>query len=557
MKEGRKVFVIGLDGATFDLLLPWIEQGHLPFFKNLLKESSWGELESALPPLTAPAWASFMTGKSSGNHGIFDFFSRESRSYEQKLNSILDIKEEIFWHRIGRANKKVGLINVPFTYPPQKVQGFMITGLLTPGGSHNYTYPESLKEELEKELGQYLIHHSEKYNKKNMQKFLEEQYAILENRLNSCRYLMKNKDWDFFLVHFYGPDRMQHEFWHIHDECHIQHNSLERKKHGDVIRDYFVKLDSSLSQLIGELEEDTILIILSDHGFGKVEKFFNVNTWLMKNEFLILKKNIKSRFKHALFKVGFTYSNMAKLIFRLGLVKKAEELGKSRLQKLQEKIFLSLKDVDWSKTRAYSMGNFGQIYINSHGRELEGIVIKGKDYDSVVNSLKEKLLAIEDPESQEKIVEEVKTQDEAFGGKYADSAPDLFFFTKDMRYKAFGLADFSSNRVLEPAYSSSGHHKMNGIVIVRKKGVINEDYRIRSAKIIDLAPTILYMLGIPIPKDWDGSVLQNIFEPSYLEQNQVQYSDTEEKSEREEAESPYSEKEKKEMKQRLKDLGYM
>ncbi len=260
MKEGKKVFVIGLDGATFDLLLPWIEQGHLPFFKKLLEESSWGELESALPPLTAPAWASFMTGKSSGNHGIFDFFSRESQSYEQKLNSVLDIKEEIFWHRIGRAHKKVGIMNVPFTYPPQQVQGFMITGLLTPSESPNYTHPESLKEELEKELGRYLIHHYEKYDKKNMRKFLEEQYTILENRMNACHYLMRNKDWDFFLVHFYGPDRMQHEFWHIHDKSHAQHNPLERETHGDVIRDYFAKLDLSLSELVGELKEDTILI---------------------------------------------------------------------------------------------------------------------------------------------------------------------------------------------------------------------------------------------------------------------------------------------------------
>lgn len=557
MKEGKKVFVIGLDGATFDLLMPWIEQGHLPFFKNLLEESSWGELESALPPLTAPAWASFMTGKSSGNHGIFDFFSRESQSYEQKLNSILDIKEEIFWHRIGRARKKVGIMNVPFTYPPQKVQGFMITGLLTPSESPNYTYPESLKEELEKELGRYLIHHSEKYDKKNMRKFLEEQYTILENRMNACRYLMRNKDWDFFLVHFYGPDRMQHEFWHIHDESHAQHNPLERETHGDVIRDYFAKLDLSLSELVGELKEDTTLIICSDHGFGKIENFFHVNTWLMKNDFLIFKKNVKSRLKHVLFKAGFTYSNMAKLIFRLGLIKKAEVLGRGRLQKIQEKIFLSFKDVDWSKTKAYSLGNFGQIYINSKGREPEGIVIKGKDYDSVVHSLKEKLLTIEDPESHEKIVEIVKTQEEAFAGKYMDIAPDLFFFTKGMRFKAFGLADFSSNRVLEPAYSSSGHHKMNGIIILRKKGVIKDNYRVRSARIVDLAPTILYLLGLSIPGDWDGNVLRDVFQPGYLEQNQVQYSGTDETPPRSEGESPYSEREKKEVKRRLKDLGYM
>ncbi len=557
MNEENRVFVIGLDGATFDLILPWVEKGYLPCFKNLLKGSAWGELESTSPPLTAPAWSSFMTGKLPGNHGVFDFFAREEESYEQRLNSIQDLKEDIFWEIIGDTGKKVGIINVPFTYPPRKLNGFMITGLLTPRNSEIYSFPVTLQEELEKELGNYLIHHNEKYNGKNMEEFLEEQYAILDNRTQAGIYLAREKEWQFFMIHYYGTDRVQHEFWHLHDVTHPQHRPAVKEKYGNVILNYFKKLDSHLDELIKELDENSILMVLSDHGFGKIEKFFNVNTWLMKEGFLVLKKSLLTRFRYFLFKLGMNYTYLAKLILALGLGKRAVMAGRGKRQKFQEKLFLSLRDVDWSKSRAYSLGNFGQIYINLKGREPAGIVSPHPEYDKVVNSLIERLSVLRDPESGEEVVEKTSKKEELFKGKYSQHAPDLFFLTKDMKYKAFGLADFSSNKILEPAFGSSGHHKMNGIFVIKRKGVVKENHSIQSARIFDLAPTILYLLGIPVPSDMEGRVLTEIFQEDYLKRNKIKYKKVERKIDPKDRKAVYTKKEEEEVKKQLRDLGYI
>jgi predicted AlkP superfamily phosphohydrolase/phosphomutase len=552
-----KVFIIGLDGATFDLILPWAQTGQLPCFAKILKESAWGELESTFPPLTAPAWSSFMTGKSSGNHGIFDFFSREKTSYTQHLNSILDLKEEIIWNIIGDAGKKVGIVNVPFTYPPQKVNGFIITGLLTPRKCETYTCPSHLHEELAKELGEYLIHHTETYNGKNMKRFMEEQFAILSNRTRAGLYLMAKKEWDLFLLHFFGTDRIQHEFWHIHDKSHSQHDPKERDKYGDVILNYFKELDSCIKELLDHMDNDTVLVLLSDHGFGKSERIFHVNTWLMKMGLLTLRKNIKTRIKYILFQSGLTYTSVAKIILALGLGRRVLKFGRGRRQKIQEKFFLSLKDIDWTKTQAYSLGNFGQIYVNLKEREPDGIVSAGGEYERVLQSLTEKLLEVEDPTSGEKVIQEVLTKKETFGGKYENIAPDLCFITKDMKYKAFGLADFSSNKIIESAYGSTGHHKMNGILSVRKKGIVKENYRIKSAKIWDIAPTLLYMLGIPIPSDMDGKVLTDIFQPDYIKGNKIRYKKVKERFDSKNDVITYTDGEEKDVKKQLKDLGYI
>jgi predicted AlkP superfamily phosphohydrolase/phosphomutase len=556
MVERRRVFVVAWDGATLDLLAPWCEQGKLPTLNKLLEQGSHGRLASTYPPLTGPAWASFMTGKSPGSHGVFEFFHRQEGSYSQVLGGPASIKGRSLWRILSDAGKKIGVMNVPLTYPPEEVNGFLITGLLTPHDCDDWAYPQELKAELESNVGTYLIHHDEKYTKSNVDNLIAEQYRILESRTQAALYLMGAKEWDFFMVHYYGPDRMTHEFWHLMDPSHPQHDPQEYAKYGDLVLPFFQELDASLGRLLSELSEDDVVLLMSDHGMGRVTKFLNVNAWLLREGFIRVKRDLSSRLRYALFLMGFNYYSLGKLVLRTGLGKRAVQMGRGRRQELQEKVFFSFRDVDWPRTRAYSMGNYGQIYVNLEGREPQGSVKPGREYEDVLDELTAKLDGLMDEGTGGRVVEDVFRAQDAYRGPFVGRAPDLMFVTTDMEYKALGLSDFSSPRTVEPVYGCTGNHRMEGVLALQGSGVIRPDQAIDGARIEDLAPTILHLLGVPVPKDMDGRVLENVFTADFAREHPVEYTEPEEPGEGLE-ERGYSPEEEEELARTLKGLGYV
>jgi predicted AlkP superfamily phosphohydrolase/phosphomutase len=153
-----KVFAIGVDGGTLELVRPWAQAGKLPTFARMMAQGAVGELESTIPPITGPAWASFMTGKNPGGHGVGDWMRRVDGGYRLTPVNATEIKSRLFWDLLGQAGKRVGIINVPVTYPPRPLNGFLISGLLTPRGSQDFTYPPALAQELQQELGSYQAH---------------------------------------------------------------------------------------------------------------------------------------------------------------------------------------------------------------------------------------------------------------------------------------------------------------------------------------------------------------------------------------------------------------
>lgn len=527
----RKVFVIALDGATFDLLGPWVREGHLPALAQLIDEGVSGDLTSTFPPLTGPAWGSFMTGKTPARHGVMEFFRRKEGTYEQTLNSRLDVDGASLWRLLSDAGRQVGVMNIPLTYPPEPVNGFLITGLLTPPEARDFTYPPELLAELEAEFGVYRHRHDEKYHKSNPHPFIQEQYDILENNTQAALYLMRTKPWDFFMVHFYASDRVQHEFWHLLDPTHPQHDPRERERLGNVALDLFKAMDAAVGRLLAELDaqggEAPVVMVMSDHGFGPIYRYFNVNTWLLKQGYLRLKPGVATRLRHLLFKLGLNYSVLSKWVLALGLGRRAVRLGRARRETLQRKVFLSLDDIDWTRSRAYAIGNFGQIYANLKGREPQGIVEPGAEYEALLKELDGQLMALTDPKTRQQVVERVMRRDEIYdleGSPYADRAPDLAFITKDMTTKPMGLSDFASSQVFEDVYGTMGHHRMNGILISRGAGVICKGARIENAGLQDLAPTLLYLMGLPVPTDMEGQVLDALFEPEFRETHEVTFS---------------------------------
>jgi predicted AlkP superfamily phosphohydrolase/phosphomutase len=554
-KGAQKVLIIGLDGGTLDLILPWVQAGHLPALARLIGAGVSGPLESSFPPLTGPAWSSFITGKSPGHHGVMEFFFRKEGTYQQVLNNRQNIDGKSLWSTLSDSGKKVGIMGVPLTYPPEPVNGFLITGLLTPPGRRDFTYPRELLAELEDNLGTYQLRHDEKYRPSNPRPFIKEQYSILKNNTEAARYLIKNKPWDLFMVHILGTDRIQHEFWHVMDETHPQHDPAERQRLGNVILDFFKQVDASVDSIV-ELAGDANIIVMSDHGFGPVHKFINFNVWLLQQGYLRLNRDISTRLRYLLFRLGFNYSVLGQIILKLGLGKQAKELGRARREELQRRFFLSLNDVDWARSKVYSMGNFGQLYINLQGREPRGSVSPGSEYEALLDEVSQKLLEMVDPNSGLPVVEQIFRKDEVYQGPYTEKAPDLMFFTRNMEYKAMGLSDFSSNRVFEPVYGTTGHHRMNGLLVCHNPGVFMTGEEIHDARIQDIVPTILYLMDQPVPREMDGKVLLDLFTPEFRVDHQVRFTEDSHSGEENKL-SDLTREEQEELTTILRDLGYV
>ncbi|MBN3038347.1 MAG: alkaline phosphatase family protein [Candidatus Omnitrophica bacterium] len=556
MAGKEKVFVIGIDGATFDLLMPWIKEGKMPTLQRLINQGAWGHLESVFPPLTPVAWSSFMTGKNPGKHGIFNFMYRQQGSYNLKPISFSDVDGKTLWRIINDNGLKVGVMNVPLTYPPEEVEHFLISSFLSPMSADNQSYPQNLVDELKKELGKYLIHPIKVREGNNFSQMLLEKYEMIKNRTEAALYLMKKYECDFFMVHYLASDSMQHEFWHLADEDHPQFDSKLARKHKDILLNFFTKLDQYISQLVSNLKSDTTLVIMSDHGFGRITNFLHLNTWLLKEGFLALKKNPLTGLKYLLFKIGITPSLFYRLAMKVNLAWLSRNVDLSKKTSLLKKFFLSLEDVDWQNTRAYSLGyyGFGQVNINLKGREPLGCVEPGEEEKALLEKLQQRLKEIKDPFTGERIVESVKKRTELFQGKHLKSAPDLFLFPHNFETISLDVSGFSSHRVIERTFGHTGSHRPNGIILLRGEH-IKENSQIKGAQITDLAPTILYLLGLPIPKDMDGKVLTSAIKETSLRQKEAKF--YHEKDAPERKKMTFSGKEEEEIKQKLSDLGYL
>jgi len=512
-----KVLVIGLDGATFDLIKPWAAEGHLPSLSRLLQEGAHGALRSTLPPMTAPAWTSFATGSNPGKHRLYDWIAREPDSYRFTPVTALDGAAPTIYTLLSQAGRRVCALNVPMTYPPVPVNGVMVSGLPAPSTQSTITYPAELYRELVAATGDYMLYPDpgQAYSDSGVDTFLERLYRCTDGRIRVFDYLQKRESWDFAMVVFNGTDTIGHALWKYMDPDHPLHDPRRFEKYGAAIRDYYQYVDAYLGRVINTLDDDTTLIIMSDHGFGPFHKFIHVNNWLIQEGFMRLSTGWRSRAKQALFRRGFTPMNVYNALMQLGLGALKREVVRGQGQGLLKTLFLSFADVDWGQTVAYSLGNVGQIYVNVTGREPLGSVTPGSSYEQVREAIIERLYTLRDPESGEQVVEAVYRREEIYSGDQIEQAPDIVFLPRRLEYFGFGEYEFGSHQIVEAMKRGiSGTHRLNGIFLAYGAAV-RPNVTVANAHIVDLAPTILYLLGVPVPAHVDGRVLEEIFSPAF------------------------------------------
>lgn len=561
MKNVKKVICIGLDGATFDLIQPWVSEGKLPNIRKIMQEGVWGELESVIPPISAPAWTSFMTGKNPGKHGIFGFKKEKQGTYEELFVNRKLIKSETLWKCLSDNRKKVIIINVPLTYPPEEVNGCLVSGMDTPSTKSPFTYPPQLKEEINKiTQGKYLIHqHFGGYltNNKRKKQALEEILSAIDIRTYIAEYLMQKYPWDFFMIKFDNPDQVQHYFWKdMNDE-----NSIFK----DAILKIYQHLDNILGKFLKYLDEDSNLIVISDHGAGPViGKRIYINEWLRRKGMLYTKDNFGGKRRNV--------RNRLRKLLMQSLVKLYFQAGKVISHRLRERLGIPLPmikaslfsfthvNTDWSKTKAYFGGNLNAVYINVEGRRPDGIVKLGEEYEQVREEIIHGLKYLVDPDDGQPVFEHVYKREEVYHGSLLDEAPDILVIPRNFSDYTMGKEILNNNRKPVIDYQPSqkgvtGNHRLNGILLAYGK-CIRKGEQIKDAKIIDLFPTIYHMFGLQIPADIDGKTLDTIFAPEWLAENPIRFSDTA-TGIKETKEDVYSKEDEAEIRERLKGLGYI
>ena len=520
-KKERKVFVIGLDCGAPELVFDrW--RDHLPNLTRLAQGGLYGDLTSSIPCITVPAWSSMLSSKDPGTLGFYGFRNRADYSYERmNIATGAAVKEKRVWDYVGEAGKKSVLVGVPQTYPVPPVDGWLISSFLTPNTTSariQWTHPADLRGEVERVLeGQTYDVDVPQFRTDDKDHLLEQIYAMTDKRFKVLNHLMREKPWDFYMFVEMGIDRMHHAFWKYMDETHPKHVPGNPYQHA--IRDYTVHVDRLVGELLAQLDDDTVVLVVSDHGATRMDGGICVNEWLRREGYLVLREEPRGA----------------------GIVPfiKAE--------------------VDWSKTRAWGAGGYyARIFMNVQGREPEGI-IPPSEYEQARDELAARLAAIPDREGNP--IHTVSYKPQEVYRTVRNIAPDLITYFGDLNWRSLGSFGHGGIYVSEnDTGPDDANHAPNGMFILydprrqdggrRLEGACphlpslanvrplalhapwhcspgqvraSEDFPWQTSartlgwavpgelaegvQLMDVAPTILDAMGLPVPADMQGQVI--------------------------------------------------
>lgn len=452
----KKLIIIAIDGGNFEVINPFFEEGILPNIKRLKHQ---GNLTSVIPPATAVAWASFATGNYPGKTEIYDFTIMDDSSWKVHFINRLRLKGKPLWEYLDKAGIKSCFINMPVTYPPDKINGVIISGIETPSTMSNYVHPPELKEDLKK-IG-YEIEVSGLKNKR--EEIVEEALHIFDKRIETAKFLLK-KDFDFFFILFRASDITQHFAWGK-----------------EPVKQVYQKIDAFL----GEIKKDYEPIIMSDHGFEKIDKAFNANAWLEREGYI--KTKIKKNF------LSYTGINQQRVFWILEKLKLkslirfvprnlAKKVPTDKIN-LEEAMATGIIDMSQTKAIAKRAVKSAQIFLNS---EKRGGVVKKEDEESLKLEIKNKLL---DFFNKNKINAVVNTKEELYSGT-AQYAPDITIYLEEKGYDTHCLFSPDKNFFPKPLENQDAEHNLHGFIFT------DLPFNLEGANLVDLAPTILDYFGI-------------------------------------------------------------
>lgn len=504
-----RVFVFGLDAASLSLIERWADA--LPTLSRLIHEGTSGPLRSTIPPFTSPAWACMVTGKNPAKTGIFGLRQRKRNSYALKSPTSADRRAPAMWDIASGANRQVIVFNVPDTYPPTDVNGVMVSGRPAPvDAGAPITYPVQLREMLDAQTGGYLVGPTAAFDDTSRHEELPTWRDVLHRQQTALEYLLEQQqEWELCFSVSMAIDGISHHFWRFLDPEHPQYSQDEAARFGNVMRHIYQLEDRRLKRIVERLDSDDVLLIVSDHGSTPCYRHIAVNRWLIENGYLVLTD--AGAGDSATQSLLRPIANKLVGLYRQNdwLRRAARPLRQTLLRDLLVEAHFAEKtggrvpfdalDIDWEQTTAYYTGD-NRLYLNVAGREPQGVIQPGEHYQRIRNELRTQLAEARDPESGKPLFAHIYTRDELYAGPYLEQAPDLVLVPGDVHWNLGGaVGDTVVDRPV-----TGGKHRPDGVFIAWGKDI--QPGNRRDASIYDIAPTVLHVLGVPVPDDCDGTV---------------------------------------------------
>lgn len=503
----QRVLAIGLDGATFDLLTPLMDQGVLPNLARMRGEGAWGPLSSTIPPLTAPAWSSFATGMNPGKHSVLQFFSASSGSSRVDTRSVVNstsIATPTLWQRLSEHGLRVGMVNIPMTYPPPEVNGFVVAGMPMPLKPAALTYPPSLAST----LGDYRPDLSYFMGGREFraeyapaaQRLLADMSAILDERAAATLRLIESQPCDFFMVVFTETDRLGHHLGAVPSEPDVRRKLVE----------WYGRLDMHLGAIMDAFGSGCATLIMSDHGMGtSASRRVYFNDWLI-NEGLMVPGHAGRSASAWLRKLGITRDLAARILRRFpsGLSRIAiERLGGGEVP------------IDFERSVAYYTPIYefvGGITIVPDEMRAAGTPA----YFEIRAEIANRLRGLVDPATGEHMIKEVHAREEIYAGPYVDQMPDLILMMAEQYVGNHRIGNRSCFAERTEVSAVLGAHRTEGIFLASGEGIAGVGHT-AGLSIVDLAPTIMHLLGLAVPQTMDGRVLTEILDSEHVSMHPV------------------------------------
>lgn len=505
--------VVGLDGATFDLLRPMMAHGWLPHLQGTVQRGAAGVLRSTVPPLTAPAWGTFLTGVNPGKHGVFSFQRRALGSAQREFIDGTALRGPRLWHWLAGHGLSTACVNMPISWPPEPMPagGWMITGMLTPDTDHPFTWPADLAEGLRREG--YIcdirikLHERDVASVEGLTAVARDLRTALLRREAALFRLLAERPVDVLVVVFETMDRLQHYAWRILEELVAEGDAAARRSplHEAVLACYR-DLDRVVGRLLAELTgPETPVLFVSDHGFGPLRRRFHVDAWLAEQGWL----------RYA--------AGKATLRRRLrGPVQRIKGLLPRSLLRRGRRALAPAALIDWSHTQLYGGRSMEHaVYVNLQGREPSGVV-PAEEYESLRSAAAAALLALRDPATGRPAVQAVYSREALYTGPYVGEAPDLLLALAP-GYEPSG-EPLAEGCFSDATAEGAGIHQPDGVFMALGPGV-RPGASLPPHDIADALPTLLYALGLPVPTALDGRVIEAAFEPAFLERRPPLYAD--------------------------------
>jgi len=536
-----------------DLIRPWVQEGRLPHLARLIEEGASGELRSSVPPVTAPAWISFMTGKNPAKHGVFNFRTYDLTKYtsfEDELITSHHFANDTIFRLAGDAGLRVASLAVPMTYPPFPVNGVLLSGYPTPNLQTAYTYPPDMSDRFSN------INITSEFFRHSDPERVRSATHMVKQLTTYCEELMQEERYDLFMVVYTNTDTANHFFRKYVDKGYPTYDAEGAALYGDVLLNQYQLADEAVGKLLEQADSDTTVLIMSDHGSGlHATRYFHTNSWLNSKGWLAAK--------------GGMSTGVAKQVRRaLEAVRIrtpwARDFIKRRLPRVVTRSITAGLQVsaaaDWSRTKAYRVPMFyfvEGIEINVKGRQPQGIVEPGREYEELRDEIIAELSKLTDPDTGRPVVRESIKKEQEYSGPLLDNAPDiLVFYDHDLAGGPHPSGPLITPIERVTLEKWSGLHRMNGTLILWGKDV-RQGVVVEGANIVDPAPTILYLLGLPIPADMDGQVLTQALDPALLDSRPIRREDRVGRDEQGAGEGYLDEEEEEQIKGALRGLGYI